>query len=782
MKSCNAFVLSFVLTLTALGTAMGETKRAITPEDCETVRSIPAFTPSMQLNQQGTALAYVVKVPNMAENRNDFQLYVKQLGRSASSPAKLMLTGEAISQIQWLGDGKHLTALVNNDHHQVIQEIDSTTADHAALIEERRDILEYTIDRDGAIAVFAMASEQSKPAHHEILHTTEQVNEGYRVVREAGVASQQDPLWDVFIAKREPSGAWGQPVRLTFISPFSLKMKDSFSPAQPPGLSLSLSPDGTLLFMSYAVGSLESASVPSAWGESPFIHRLLKEGFFPNISIVYDVHAAKSIYFLPMPAIFDVPRWSTDSRYMLIPADSPVNSAWEQEDFVSGHNRGYSSGAHLFRVEPLTGSIDEVVHDLGIWTNPVIAWNGNGDVLIHTSGDLIQRLTFQGTSWKPVAQYHIPLPDFFRFGHLVGNTQFLLGDYQTPSIPPEIFKYELGQDRAQIVEGLNPSFDHLELAKTQPFHWTTSTGYGITGTLYFPTNYRSGSRYPLVIQSKTSSPGEFACDYGQYHWPSFAAEPIAAAGMFYLVRTTVEGFRQSDDESHFSPGYPGHIAEAAFQADVWDRAVAELAKRSLIDPEDVGIIGFSRGGWYTEFALAHGRTRYKAATAADNVQYSLGEYWLRTEKWAVPQWDWMYGGPPTGKTLENWLRYSITFNLDKIHTPLLMEEIGYGVEFDSIKTPPELLAEHFEVFSGLEHLSKPVEMYYYPNDEHEIDHPQARLASVIRNLDWYRFWLQGYERPNPQDPNQYKRWEHLRELRDADSKAAKEQGQTGNMN
>lgn len=772
MKSRNAYVLSCVLILTTFGTAAEEPKRAITPEDCETVRSIPAFTPSMQVNEQGTALAYVEKFPNIAENRNDYQLYVKQFAGRTTSSAKLVLTGQAISQIQWLGDGKHLTALVNEGHHQVVEEIDSSTADRATLIAEGRDILEYAIDRAGTIAVFAMAPEQGKTTDREIPHTTEQVNEGYRVERASGVASLQNAVWDVFITERQSSGAWGRPVPLTMRSPFSSAMKNSFSPARDPGLSLSLSPNGKLLFMSYAVDEKESTSIPAAWGKSPFVHRLLQEGYFPNLSVVYDLETARITYFLPMPFIFDTPKWSANSQYILIPADSPINSAWEQEDFLSGHNRGYSSGAHVFRLEPRTGKIDEVVHDLDIWTNSVLAWNTDTDVLIHTSGDVIQRLAFQEKSWKLVAQYHIPLPDFFRFGHLVGNTASVFGDYQTPSVPPEIFKYELGQLRAQIIEKLNPSFDNLELAPTERIHWTTSLGYDITGTLFFPPHYTAGVRYPLVIQSKTSSPGEFACDYGQYHWPSFAAEPIAGAGMFYLARTTVDGFRQSDDESHFPPGYPGHIAEAAFQADVWDRAVAELANRGLIDPENVGIIGFSRSGWYTEFALLHGKTKYKAATAADNVQYSLGEYWLRKDHSTIAQWDWMYGGPPTGKTVENWLRYSISFNLDKIQTPLLMEEMGYGVQNDNRDSVPERLIPSFEVFSGLQRLGKPVEMYYYPDEEHEMDHPQARLASVTRNLDWYRFWLQGYERPNPEDAEQYKRWEHLRELRDADAKTA----------
>jgi hypothetical protein len=39
-----------------------------------------------------------------------------------------------------------------------------------------------------------------------------------------------------------------------------------------------------------------------------------------------------------------------------------------------------------------------------------------------------------------------------------------------------------------------------------------------------------------------------------------------------------------------------------------------------------------------------------------------------------------------------------------------------------------------------------------------------------RNVDWYRFWLQGYERPNPEDPTQYLRWEKMRVIQDATEK------------
>jgi hypothetical protein len=38
----------------------------------------------------------------------------------------------------------------------------------------------------------------------------------------------------------------------------------------------------------------------------------------------------------------------------------------------------------------------------------------------------------------------------------------------------------------------------------------------------------------------------------------------------------------------------------------------------------------------------------------------------------------------------------------------------------------------------LNRLGKPAQLYYYPNENHLPDDPKARLATLQRNLDWYR--------------------------------------------
>ena len=324
--------------------------------------------------------------------------------------------------------------------------------------------------------------------------------------------------------------------------------------------------------------------------------------------------------------------------------------------------------------------------------------------------------------------------------------------------------------RVDTIVKLNPQVDSLLLPRIEDMTWLTSTGYQAKGVLMLPPDYDPRRRYPLVIENGSILyQGGFVCDAGVEHVSSFARGLLADSGVIYLVRS----WPGIDDwkNNYYPKGYPGQIGEAAFQLDLVESAIRYLDSRRMIDTGKIGLIGFSRGGWYTEYALMHSHINFAAATATDNILYSLGEYWLFYDEGGMYLDEGMYGGAPYGAGLANWLKYSISFNLDKIHTPLMMEEMGYGEKHDDPARPPRYLAKHFEEYVGLNRLGKPVELYYYPLEQHQVDHPMARIAALQRNIDWYRFWLQGYERPNAEDPDQYKRWEHFKALRDAECKA-----------
>jgi hypothetical protein len=78
----------------------------------------------------------------------------------------------------------------------------------------------------------------------------------------------------------------------------------------------------------------------------------------------------------------------------------------------------------------------------------------------------------------------------------------------------------------------------------------------------------------------------------------------------------------------------------------------------------------------------------------------------------------------------------------------------------------------WEIYSSLRMQNKPVDLIYFPNGTHIHQKPLERLESQQGNVDWMRFWLQGYEDPDPTKAAQYKRWEQLREQQAAEDKAS----------
>ena len=72
----------------------------------------------------------------------------------------------------------------------------------------------------------------------------------------------------------------------------------------------------------------------------------------------------------------------------------------------------------------------------------------------------------------------------------------------------------------------------------------------------------------------------------------------------------------------------------------------------------------------------------------------------------------VYGGPPYGKSLSQWLKQSPAFLMDKIETPLRIQALG----------PTSLLLD-WHWYSGLSRLGKPVEMIYIPGGTHILESP-----------------------------------------------------------
>jgi dipeptidyl aminopeptidase/acylaminoacyl peptidase len=728
---------------------------AISPSDCVRTKYLTddyAHTP-IQFNPQGTMIAYIVKAPDLEKNVNEMQLFVQHISSNSDVTLSPLLVGTKMKALQWIEHGRRIAVLMKQEGTVSVVAVSPDTGKTEVLAKTTDDIVEYAIDATGDILAFATE-------HNELLpEQPKDISAGQRISfthSSAGGLSNTTRM--VFLSRRENSNSWSFPVAISFRSAFTTHELKSLLFAS--SLFLSLSPDGQYLTVSYMEPWNQ---LPVDIASHPFA-KLARSAGYPGLglTIVRELNNSQRTL-LPgeIPFAQSVPIWSPNSTSFALNAFAPFGSEWEVEDIKN--NRISFGGSHIFSVDPRTSKILEVSRHIANPLERPLAWTDGGELIIHPEHNTVRRVALKSGGWQELSSYKIPLPGLDGFTELASNGLDLVGDYQATSVPPELFLYDMDHNTIRTVAHLNPQYSGLTLARAEAVHWKTSTGYGIDGLLLYPPDYVKGEHRPLVIQTKQLQ-GGFVCDTGTTHYPSFAPQPIADAGIFYLIRKVSEG---TDDSAHYPPAYPGGIAEAVLQTDIWDSAVQELTAQGLVDPTKVGIIGFSRSGWFTEFALVHGKTKYRAATATDNVQYALGEYWYMHSEAGMLAYDLMYGGPPYGPTLKNWLDYSISFNLDKIHTPLLMEQMGYGEHYDDRNAPPVVVALSFEVFAGLSKLRKPVELYYYPDESHMPDDPRARLGSLQRNLDWYRFWLQGYERANPEDSTQYDRWKELLRLQEA---------------
>ncbi|HYY72846.1 MAG TPA: prolyl oligopeptidase family serine peptidase [Candidatus Bathyarchaeia archaeon] len=282
----------------------------------------------------------------------------------------------------------------------------------------------------------------------------------------------------------------------------------------------------------------------------------------------------------------------------------------------------------------------------------------------------------------------------------------------------------------------NPQLKEMELGKASLYKWKSSDGREWEGGLYKPAGYEDAKRYPLVIQTHGFIESEFLPS-GLYS-AAFATREMAVAGI--IVLQTAYGDRDCEMET---------VNEASCEVGMITSAANQLISDGLADPEKIGIIGFSRTCYYVMEALTTTSLRYKAALVTSGV---MADYFQFVSAGGFEDFEKVIGAKPFGEGLQEWLKRSPGFNLDKVNTPLLIGAEG----IDDV-------LNMWLPYAGLHYLKRPVDLIVLNTEEHVLTNPRVRMTSQGGSVDWFRFWLQGCEDPEPTKAAQYERWRKLRD-------------------
>lgn len=301
-----------------------------------------------------------------------------------------------------------------------------------------------------------------------------------------------------------------------------------------------------------------------------------------------------------------------------------------------------------------------------------------------------------------------------------------------PVSPPRLEAIDLETGIGQPRFDPNASLRARRWPSAERLNWRSADGKEFTAVLFLPE--RAPPRpLPLFINYYRCE-GFIRGGMGD-EWP-FAL--LAASGIASVcVNATRMGGPQNGVER-----YRAALAGIEVLIDV-------LVNRGFVDRRRVGMGGLSFGSEVTIWAVAH--SDMIAAASIASPQFSPSTYWLNSVRGrdypSILRQVWGLGSPE--ETPEQWRLLSPALHVERIRTPLLLQ------------LPEQESRYAMELYAPLTNSSTPTELYVFPDEPHIKVQPRHRLALYRRNVDWFRFWLHGYEDPDPAKADQYRRWRAL---------------------
>jgi dipeptidyl aminopeptidase/acylaminoacyl peptidase len=274
---------------------------------------------------------------------------------------------------------------------------------------------------------------------------------------------------------------------------------------------------------------------------------------------------------------------------------------------------------------------------------------------------------------------------------------------------------------------VQPAFD-APLGKTDVIAWKSADGTPVEGLITYPVGYQKGARAPLVVIVHGGPAGVFTRTFvgaaGPYPIAAFAANGYA------ILRCNVRG----------SSGYGKKFRYANMSdwggGDYRDimTGVDHVISMGVADPDRMGVMGWSYGGFMTSWIITQTR-RFKAASVGAGVTNLMSFTGTADIPGFVPD----YFGGEYWDVFEKWRAHSAMFHVKGVATPTLIQ---HG-EAD-LRVP---VSQGYEFYNALKRQGVTVKMTVYPRQPHGLQEPKMTLDAARANLEWFDKHVRGKTTP-----------------------------------
>jgi len=410
----------------------------------------------------------------------------------------------------------------------------------------------------------------------------------------------------------------------------------------------------------------------------------------------------------------------TNKGYDRQPLVSPNGKfvAWlsmETPGYESDRNRIMLMDVESGQVAELTKGFDQSADQL--------CWSDDGSTLYFVSGTKgTYQLYAANLHEQSLTQLTTGAHDFT---HVAAHANVIVGRRMSMSMAPELFRINPADSACTQLTSTNQHlYANLRMGKVEERWIRTTDGRQMLTWLIFPPDFDPQKKYPALLYCQ-GGPQQAVSQFWSWRWNM----QLMAAQGYVVVAPNRRGtptfgmawLRQ------ISGDYSGQNIQDYYSA------IDAMRYERYVDPNRLGALGASYGGYSVYYLAATHNHRFKAF-AAHNGMFNFESMYGTTEETFFPNYD--IGGPYWDGKYKTQAAYDRSPHklVARWNTPILISvgEHDYRVPY----------SEGLQAFTAAQLQGIPSKLLFFPNETHFVAKPQNAVLWHTELFGWFKTYLQ----------------------------------------